>query len=136
MISMSSRRGAADDLDVLAAAPLLREPALESRQRVLQQRATTAEGMCDEAVAHFARRLGHARSEASDEDGRRPEGIRPWIEGRDHQCVAIELAAEVELRLTLPCVEDGLDGQGDLTHAGGGPRPGHTEAVLDVGPHL
>jgi hypothetical protein len=92
--------------------------------------------MGEEAIGDLSGHGRHARAEAAGEDGRRTEGVRARVEGRDHEGVTIELAPEVELGPALEVVEDGPDGQHDLAHAGRGPRPGLAEAVLDVGTHL
>ena len=99
----------AHDLQLVAASSRPREAPLERGQSVLEQGPPGGEGMCNEAVSDLRSHLRHARAEAPDEDARGAEGIRAGIEGGDHQRVAVDLPAKVELRLALPRLEDRPD---------------------------
>ena len=129
-------QGGADDFEVVDPASALVEPPLQGGKGVGQQGVPAVEGVSDEAVGGLSRDFGHQRPEAAGEDGRRSEGVRAGVEGRNHQGVAVELAAKIEFGLALPAIEDRLDGEDDFAHARGGLRPGHAEAVHDVGPDL
>ena len=110
MTSMSARRRPARASPRSSAGSTCSRSDLPGRER-----------MRDEAVGDLARDLDHARPEAAEIDRRRTEGVRPGIEGRDHQRVAIELALEARAR---PCPSqlrpDRPDRQHHLAHARAG----------------
>ena len=92
--------------------------------------------MHDETVGDLAGHVHHPRPEAPDEHRRWTERVRSRIEGRRHEGVAVELAAEVQGAAGVPGGPDGFDGEHDLADAAGRMRPGLAEPLLDVGPDL
>ena len=89
--------------------------------------------MGQHAVGHLAGHLGHPLAHRGEEDPRVAVGIRPRVEHRGHQRVAVELAAEGQPAAVGPAGPDGPDGQDEFPHPRGRMRPGHGEPLLDVG---
>jgi hypothetical protein len=111
----------------------LGRPVFEGRQADLAQVALGGEAVHEKPVADLARHLGHQLAHGGQQDLRVAVGVRARIEKGSHEGVGVELAAELELLAGRPGGPDRPHGRDELAHARGRVRPGHGEALGDVG---
>ena len=113
--------------------PAVASPRSSAGQRRLAHELLRRERVDHEAVGDLARDLGHARTDAGQEDAGQAVRARAGTEHRRHQRVRVELAAEVELRSLVPATPRSPGCASTISRIrAAGLRPRHREPLLDV----